>query len=45
MKASFKIESVEGSKYFLKNQNDGKVYEVILQCKEEGKAEFEGLPN
>lgn len=43
VKATFKINRVEGNKYFLKG-TDGKTYEVTLVSHGEGKGELVGLP-
>ena len=43
-KASYVVERIEGSKYYIKSL-EGKVYEVSLVTIGEGKAELQGLPN
>lgn len=42
-KASYVVDRVEGSKYYIKSQ-EGKVYEATLVTISEGKAELQGLP-
>lgn len=44
VKATFKINRVEGNKYYLKS-SDGKTYDVTLVTHGEGKGELVGLPN
>jgi hypothetical protein len=43
-KASFVVDRVQGSKYYIKSL-EGKTYEVSLVTIGEGKAELQGLPN
>jgi hypothetical protein len=43
-KASFVVDKIEGSKYFIKSL-EGKTFEVSLVTIGEGKAELQGLPN
>ena len=45
MKASYVVEKVETTQILLKCTTDGKSYEIQIVCKEEGKAELQGLPN
>jgi len=42
-KATFAIDRIEGSKYYLRSAEDT-VYEVICVTISEGKAELKGLP-
>jgi hypothetical protein len=43
-KATYAVDRVEGSKYFIKSLEDG-IFEVSVVTIGEGKAELQGLPN
>jgi hypothetical protein len=45
MQASFVISKIEDIRYYITNTQTNKVHEVTLVSKEQGKAEFLGLPN